>query len=109
MLIAFEDEMAEGKREGEGIDAFTFDLIIPSQLGQSCSRRRRSLSNPSSRQSKLFRRRFRLPYLVFLHLLELVRERRWFLIRTEDVTGRKYIPLELKVNSTKAYRINEPH
>ena len=30
MLIAFEDEMAEGEGEGEGIDAYTFDLIIPS-------------------------------------------------------------------------------
>ena len=50
------------------------------------------LSNPSSRQSISFRRRFRLSYPVFLDL-ELVHEHRWLTTKTDGVAGEKVHPL----------------
>ena len=109
VLLAFEDEMAEAGRE----DIMPRRVYFRPDYSQSAwaimLEAKEELSNPSSRQSKSFRRRFRLPYPVFLHLVGLVRERRWFPMRTEDVAGRKCIPLELKVSSIKAYRMNEQH
>ena len=60
-------------------------------------RSKEDLNNPSSRQAKQFRRRFRLPYPVFTHLVDIIRERSWLRSKEKGVAGRKCIPLEMKV------------
>ncbi|CAN0185409.1 unnamed protein product [Pylaiella littoralis] len=55
------------------------------------------LKEPGSREARLFRRRFRIPYQFFTELIELVKEKKWFSIRQTDVAGRQCIPVELKV------------
>ena len=57
------------------------------------------LENPSTKEATLFRRRFRVPYQFFEHLLSVVKEERWFPTRKRDVAGRPCIPVELKVMS----------
>ena len=44
----------------------------------------------------LFRRRFRVPFPVFLRLVALTRENNWFTERP-DASGRRGAPLELKI------------
>ncbi|CAB1112264.1 unnamed protein product [Ectocarpus sp. CCAP 1310/34] len=55
------------------------------------------LKEPVSREAKLFRRRFRIPYQFFTELMELVKKKKWFPMRKKDVAGRMCIPVELKV------------
>ena len=60
--------------------------------------------NPSLREGKLFRRRFRVPYPVFEYIVRVARERKWFVNKNgmepaRDAFGRKAVPLELKVLS----------
>ncbi|CAB1103010.1 unnamed protein product [Ectocarpus sp. CCAP 1310/34] len=54
------------------------------------------LKEPASRDAKLFRRRFRIPYQFFTELMELVKKK-WFPVRKKGVAGRMRIPVELKV------------
>ncbi|KAG5190791.1 hypothetical protein JKP88DRAFT_266780 [Tribonema minus] len=54
------------------------------------------LLDPTSREAKKFRRRFRLPYPMFKELVALVREKGWLPCADADVAGRPCIPLELK-------------
>ncbi|KAG5188752.1 hypothetical protein JKP88DRAFT_303622 [Tribonema minus] len=58
------------------------------------------LLDPTSREAKKFRRRFRLPYPMFKELVALVREKGWLPCADADVAGRPCIPLELKVHCT---------
>ena len=44
----------------------------------------------------LFRRRFRVPFHVFVRLVALTREKNWFTERP-DASGRRGAPLELKI------------
>ncbi|CAB1111334.1 unnamed protein product [Ectocarpus sp. CCAP 1310/34] len=55
------------------------------------------LKEPASREAKIFRRRFRIPYQFFTELMELVKKKKWFPMRKKDVAGRMCIPVELKV------------
>ena len=54
-----------------------------------------TISHPSSKDGKLFRRRFRIPYPLFLEILEVVRIKNWF--PEADCTGAPSAPLELKI------------
>ena len=49
--------------------------------------------DPSSKDGKLFRRRFRIPYPLFLEIVEVVRNKNWF--PEVDCTGAPSVPLEL--------------
>lgn len=55
-----------------------------------------SLDEPTSTAAKLFRRRFRVPYVFFQHLVELAKDGKWFPCVETDVAGRRCIPVELK-------------
>lgn len=55
------------------------------------------LADPGSREARLFRRRFRIPYQFFQEVIKLVEEKKWFSTRAKDVAGRPCIPVELKV------------
>ena len=60
------------------------------------------LSNPRSqdpsdrKDGQLFRRRFRVPFPVFLDIVKMTRENKWF-SEKEDAVGIKAAPLELKI------------
>lgn len=56
-----------------------------------------SLSEPTSTAAKLFKRRFRVPYVFFKHLVKLAKDGKWFPCVETDVAGRRCIPVELKV------------
>ena len=103
VLATMEDGAAEAQEEERAINCRR--VYLRPDYSQSAwaimLQQEEELGNPSSRKAKSFRRRFRLPYPVFLHLVSIVRERRWFPTRKEDVAGRKCIPLELKVSSMK--------
>ncbi|CAM9446024.1 unnamed protein product [Ectocarpus sp. 4 AP-2014] len=56
---------------------------------------------PASREpTKLFRRRYRIPYQFFTELMELVKKKKWFPMRKKDVAGRMCISVELKILSS---------
>ncbi|CAB1115051.1 unnamed protein product [Ectocarpus sp. CCAP 1310/34] len=55
------------------------------------------LKEPASREVKLFRGRFRIPYQFLTELMELVKKKKRFPMRKKDVAGRMCIPVELKV------------
>lgn len=55
------------------------------------------VSFPTKRTGKLFRRRFRVPYQVFENLLELTISKNYFGHGKADCSGRKSIPVELKL------------
>ena len=55
-----------------------------------------------TREARVFRRNFRLPYPVFVELMKMVKELRWFTARAMDVSGRPCIPLELKVRLSRS-------
>lgn len=59
------------------------------------------LKDHTSRAAKLFRRRFRIPYVLFVELVELVKEKKWFSTAEVDVAGRQCIPVELKVGDKR--------
>lgn len=61
------------------------------------------LQEPGSREARLFRRRFRIPYQFFRELIKLVEQKKWFSVRERDVAGRPCIPVELKVNLSCLY------
>ena len=63
------------------------------------------LKGPTFRQSKLFRRRFRMPYVCFLELVKLVNVQRWFPTREVDMAGRRCIPVELKVRNVSEAKL----
>ena len=46
--------------------------------------------DPSSKDGKLFRRRFRIPYPLFLEIVEVVRNKNWF--PEVDCTGAPSVP-----------------
>eukprot|EP00904_Undaria_pinnatifida_P003091 jgi/Undpi1/12783/HiC_scaffold_6.g02451.m1 len=56
-----------------------------------------ALNNHQSAEAKLFRRRFRVPYVFFLQLVIVVKDRGWFKAGPCDAAGRPSIPVELKV------------
>lgn len=56
-----------------------------------------SLHVYTSKEARLFRRRFRMPYPAFVKLVKIVKDRKWFAERVRDVAGRKCISVELKV------------
>ena len=59
--------------------------------------RDKKFRDPTMRRGgKLFRRRFRVPYPMFLELVKITRENKWF-SEGPDCTGRPSAPLELKV------------
>ncbi|CAN0148637.1 unnamed protein product, partial [Hapterophycus canaliculatus] len=58
------------------------------------------LQEADSKEARLFRRRFRIPFQFFTELIALVKEKRWFPMRVKDVSGRQCIPVELKVLSS---------
>ena len=54
-----------------------------------------SQSSPNCSTSKLFRRRFRVPYIIFQSILELVRQQKWYHDEQFDVCKQPLPPLEL--------------
>lgn len=60
-------------------------------------RRCEALADHQSAEAKLFRRRFHVPYVFFLQLMKVVKDRRWFKAGPFDAAGRAGIPVELKV------------
>lgn len=59
---------------------------------------RGDFADPDSRDSKRFRRRFRIPHKLYLALLDLANE--WFSQKLKDAMGRPVTPIELKLLST---------
>ena len=57
------------------------------------------LNDASSKEAKLFRRRFRLPYIMFRYIVSECRRYHLFpeSERDMDIAGRRSIPLELKI------------
>ena len=57
------------------------------------------ISDPSSKQGKLFRRRFRLPYFVFQYIVSQCKSKGLFpeSMKQNDIAGRPTIPFELKL------------
>lgn len=55
------------------------------------------LDDANSKQAKLFRRRFRVPYTMFRFIVSQCRSKQLFREREADIAGRRTIPLELKV------------
>ncbi|CAB1103138.1 unnamed protein product [Ectocarpus sp. CCAP 1310/34] len=53
---------------------------------------------PTSRPARRFRESFRLPYPFFVELVALVKQRDWFPTGKQDASGRRGIPVQLKVN-----------
>ena len=53
------------------------------------------IADPTTREGKQFRRRFAVPYEIFVHLVEKCKA--WFDPATHDKYGRECIPIELKV------------
>ena len=51
--------------------------------------------SPISRDGRLFRRRFRVPYPIFQQIVSLTREKMWY--KETDGIGRPSAPLELKI------------
>ena len=58
-----------------------------------------ALLAPQTAEAKLFRKRFRLPYQVFLELVKCARNGEWFVEAETDLAGRRTIPVEYKVSS----------
>jgi len=54
-----------------------------------------NVSNPTTKEGRKFRLRFRVPFPIFQRLLALSRE--WFPQRDTDVSGRPSVPIELKL------------
>ena len=52
-------------------------------------------SSPNCSTSKLFRRRFRVPYIIFQSIVELVRQQEWYHDEQFDVCKQPLPPLEL--------------
>ena len=63
--------------------------------------RHERVNEPTSRQGKKFRRKFRLPYPVFVELVEVCKEtgEPCFCYAVVTITGEYSIPLELKIMS----------
>ena len=61
--------------------------------------KREGIDNPCSKEGKLFRRRFRVPYRLFEGIVE--RARVWFPQHDCDVVGKPSGPIELKVSRNK--------
>lgn len=55
------------------------------------------LADPSSRAAKQLRRSFRLPYPVFLDIVKLAREEKWYHDQITNVCGQPMPPLELMI------------
>lgn len=55
------------------------------------------ISDPTSRAARRFRRRFRVPRVFFVDLVNLAKHKKWFSSAEEDVGRRQCIPVELKV------------
>ncbi|CAB1097890.1 unnamed protein product [Ectocarpus sp. CCAP 1310/34] len=53
--------------------------------------------DPTSRPARRFRESFRLPYPFFVELVALVKQRDWFPTGKQDASGRRGIPVQLKV------------
>ena len=69
--------------------------------------RNQDLLDPTSRAAKLFRRRFRVPHVLFLTLVvRRVVEEGWFPTAEMDVVGRPCIPVTLKVSNITQYLLN---
>ena len=69
--------------------------------------RNRDLLDPTSRAAKLFRRRFRVPQVLFLTLVLRVIEEGWFPTAELDVVvGRPCIPVTLKVSNITQYLLS---
>ena len=56
-----------------------------------------SLADPSSRAAKEFRRSFRLPYPVYLDIVKLAREEKWYHDQITNVCGQPMPSLELMI------------
>ena len=65
--------------------------------------RNQDLPDPTSRAAKRFRRRFRVPHVLFLTLVRRVIEEGWFPTAEVDVVGRPCIPVTLKVSNFTQY------
>lgn len=50
-----------------------------------------------SNDCKTFRKRFRVPFVLFQKIVDLCKERHWFQCHSTDAVGREAIPIELKV------------
>lgn len=58
------------------------------------------LNNPTSLAAKEFRQDFRIPYVFFLRLVEVVKAKQWFSTRETDGVGRACHPVEHKVRNS---------
>ena len=65
--------------------------------------RKPSLRDPASKEAKLFRRRFRVPFAFFPEIVKLVKDGGWLSTAAngKDVAGHSCIPTELKVSCTR--------
>lgn len=64
--------------------------------------RDRDLLDHSTRAARVFRRRFRIPYMFFVELVRIVKQRQWFTLGAKDATGCMVIPAELKVGAPRS-------
>lgn len=64
------------------------------------------LQDYTSHAAKVFRGRFRVPYPFFEQLVKLATEKRWFSRGLADASGRKGVPVELKVREHMTVCLN---
>ena len=60
--------------------------------------RKAELKRRDSREAINFRRRFRIPYKLFLELVKLAKQRKGFSLAARDVAGRQCIPVDLNIS-----------
>ncbi len=59
--------------------------------------RQRRIFDPTTKEAKLFRRRFRVPFPLFVDILVKVNEHNMFECKEADAFGRRGVPVELKL------------
>jgi hypothetical protein len=73
------------------------DCCWESTWGKMLILNRDLISDPTTREGKLFRRRFRVPFLVYCRLVYLSEENRYFECNESDSAGHAAVPIEMKV------------
>ena len=109
MLISLDEEEEEElmKLELESEPRAKRGRVVPPRPNYAACEwsemlRKPSLKDPASKEAKLFRRRFRVPFAFFHEIVKLVKDGGWLSTTAngKDVAGRSCIPIELKVRCT---------
>ena len=92
-------ETTEGQEgeDGGGPRVKCTRQVHPRSYFSHSTLRKAELKRRDSRETRKFRRRFRIPY-EFLELVKLAKRRKWFSLAARDVAGRQCILVELKIS-----------